>query len=284
MSIATESGPLSVPLDAIHVPSNIRDLDAEHVDALAESIRLQGLIVPLVVTPPSAGDAAEVTYTLVAGFHRFAALRKLGVDEATVMVRNHDRRDGEAAARAIENIARKQLTPYEEARAVAAMLERGLTEEGAARALGWSRRSVTQRAKLLSLPDDVARGLGDGRIALADLETLLAIHARFPRIGALLGRYLLERANGSAMHDPTWTLSNALRAQDQVFAVRLGGFGLEDYVEAAGGPSRTKKAVREAIEEIAALQGQRGYGQRSAASSSSTTVRAPRASSPTATR
>lgn len=253
----TENGSTRVALERIALPPNVRALDEDHVAALARSIALRGLIVPLVVRP--ADEAGGLT--LVAGFHRHAALRKLGRSEADVVVRDGDGED-EAAARAIENIARKQLDPYEEAQAVGAMLDRGLTEDGAADALGWPRRRVTQRAKLLALPDDVARGFGDGRIALTDLDTLLAVHGQAPGVALVLGRYLLAHAEGTAMRDPGWTLRCALREQDEVFCVSLGGFGLEDYVAAAGGLTRTKKDVREAIEETGALQGHRGWGAR----------------------
>src|SRR5215204_7284574 len=55
--------------------------------------------------------------------------------------------------RAVENIARKQLNPYEEAKAVRAMLDRGLTETGTAQALGWPKARVSARVKVLELPE-----------------------------------------------------------------------------------------------------------------------------------
>src|SRR5690242_13289412 len=103
-------GSTRVALERIALPENVRALDERHVDALAASIALRGLIVPLVVRPAEPDGA----FTLVAGFHRHAALRKLGRSDADVVVRAGDPED-EAAARAIENIARKQLDPYQEA-------------------------------------------------------------------------------------------------------------------------------------------------------------------------
>jgi ParB family transcriptional regulator, chromosome partitioning protein len=85
------------------------------VHALAGSIALQGMLVPVVVRDD--GDAFE----LVAGFHRVAAARSLGLAEVPVVVRDADT---EAADRAVENVTRKQLSPYEEAKAVRAMLDR----------------------------------------------------------------------------------------------------------------------------------------------------------------
>jgi hypothetical protein len=114
-----------VALDQIRVPENVRALDPAHVDALAGSIALQGMLVPVVVRDD--GDGFE----LVAGFHRIAAAQSLGLAEVPVVVRDAQTED---ADRAVENITRKQLNPYEEAKAVKAMLDRGLTEDGAAQA------------------------------------------------------------------------------------------------------------------------------------------------------
>src|SRR5437868_4848686 len=99
----------AVPLELIRIPENVRELDRDHVDALARSIALQGLLVPVVVRPW--GDGFE----LVAGFHRAAAASKLGLTEVPVVIRDGETED---ADRAVENIARKQLNPYEEPRAV----------------------------------------------------------------------------------------------------------------------------------------------------------------------
>jgi ParB/RepB/Spo0J family partition protein len=85
-----------VALGRIRVPENVRELDASHVEALAGSIALQGMLVPLVVRAD--GDRFE----LVAGFHRVAAARKLGLAEVPVVVRDAASEDVD---RAVENIA-----------------------------------------------------------------------------------------------------------------------------------------------------------------------------------
>jgi ParB family chromosome partitioning protein len=95
MAVQSEEPARSVALECIDVPDNVRELDAAHVEALAGSIALQGLLVPLVVRP--AGDRFE----LVAGFHRVAAARRLGMTEVSVVVRDADSED---ADRAVENI------------------------------------------------------------------------------------------------------------------------------------------------------------------------------------
>jgi ParB/RepB/Spo0J family partition protein len=97
-------------LEEIHVADNVRALDPEHVQALAGSIRLQGVLVPVVVRPPD-GEIAlgGWKFELVAGFHRVAAAAELRLNEIPVVIREADTQ----AAAATENIARKQLNPYE---------------------------------------------------------------------------------------------------------------------------------------------------------------------------
>jgi ParB family transcriptional regulator, chromosome partitioning protein len=159
--------------DQIHVSENVRALDTEHVQALKASIALQGMLVPLVVCPADSGAAdGGAEFDLVAGFHRYAAAVELGLAEIPAVLRAAG---CEAADRAVENVARKQLTPQEEAIAVRAMLQRGLTEDGAAQALGWSRARVTARMKLLELPEQAQQLVGSGVVALGAVEQLRAI-------------------------------------------------------------------------------------------------------------
>jgi hypothetical protein len=86
-----------VALVDIRVPDNVRALDPEHVEALAGSIKLQGILVPVVVRD-NGGDGFE----LVAGFHRVAAARSLELADVPVVVRDVQTED---ADRAVENIA-----------------------------------------------------------------------------------------------------------------------------------------------------------------------------------
>jgi ParB family chromosome partitioning protein len=94
----------SIAIDRIRVPENVRALDQDHVDALAGSIALQGQLVPVIVRP----DGED--FMLVAGFHRYAAHRQLGLAEITCELRDSDTEDSD---RAVENITRKQLNPQE---------------------------------------------------------------------------------------------------------------------------------------------------------------------------
>ena len=111
------------------MPDNVRTRDDVHVQALTGSIQLQGILVPLVVREHA--DGVEH----VAGFHRMAAARALGLTDVPVVVRDAET---EEADRAMENITRKQLNHNEEAKAVRAMLGRGrgrdFGQDGAAQA------------------------------------------------------------------------------------------------------------------------------------------------------
>ncbi len=220
------NGGLTMPLKRIHVPENVRALNAEHVSALAASIALQGMLVPIVVCPAQGEIAATgFEHELVAGFHRIAAAGKLGLVEVPVVIRDSA---GEQADRAVENITRLALRADEEAAAVKAMLDKGLTEEGAAQALGWPKARVTARVKLLELPERARELVGAGVVPLSAVDQLRAIG----KVSAQLLEVLVEYVDGDhdgdtwtasqLTSDPGYVLGNALRETDsKVFAAYL---------------------------------------------------------------
>ena len=202
---STADGQQTIALEQIWVPDNVRDLDADHVDALARSIALQGMLVPIVVRP--VGDGVE----LVAGFHRAAAAVQLGMTEILVVVRDGGTED---ADRAVENIARKQLNPYEEARAVKAMLDRGFTEAGAADVLGWSVNRVTARIKILELPEHAQQMIGACTIPLGAVDQLRAIGRVAPVLLDCVIAFLADGNEWAAerlAREPGWVLDSAIR-------------------------------------------------------------------------
>ena len=223
---STAAGGLTLPLARIHGPENVRALNAEHVGALAASIALQGMLVPIVVCPAQADIAATgYEYELVAGFHRVAAADKLGLVEVPAVIRDSA---GEQADRAVENITRLQLGPAEEAAAVQAMLENGLTEDGAAQALGWPKARVTARVKLLELPEKARELVGSGAIPLSAVDQLRTIGTVSPQLLEVLVDYLDSEPEGHTwvpsqlVSDPGRLLGNALRESDsKVFAAYL---------------------------------------------------------------
>jgi hypothetical protein len=106
------------------------------------------------------------------------------------------------------------------------MLDRGLTLDGAAQALGWNRARVTARVKLLELPEPAQQMIGDGRLPLASVEQLRAIADVSPALLDALIQYLADGNEWAAdrlAREPGWVLDSALRSGDsKVFAKHLG--------------------------------------------------------------
>jgi ParB/RepB/Spo0J family partition protein len=204
-----------VPLDLIDVTENVRELDQAHVDALAGSIALRGLINPLTVRPE--GER----FSLIAGAHRYAACRKLGLEEIEVTIREQERSSADSAA---ENVVRKQLSPLEEARAVAHMLDEGYTLDGAASVLGWSSKLVSTRAKILDLPQLAQQLLGSGALPVSAVGTLTKIAEVSPELcDAVLAPVAEQQISGVQFaNDPARTIGYALRiGNGKVFAAYL---------------------------------------------------------------
>jgi ParB/RepB/Spo0J family partition protein len=225
-----------IALDEIRVPENVRALDPEHVKALAGSIKLQGMLVPVVVRDDGNG------FELVAGFHRIAAAKTLGLTDVPVVVRDVDTED---ADRAIENITRKQLNPYEEAKAVHAMLARGLTEDGAAQALGWPKTRVTSRVKILELPERAQQLIGEDVIHLAAVDQLRAIGTVAPELLDAVIAYLDDGNAWAAerlTREPGWVLDAALThaGNRKVFAAYLHSASAHEIAELRLGKTTEK--------------------------------------------
>ena len=126
-----------------------RVFDDAALEALAGSLRERGVLQPVLVRPVAGG-----TYELVAGERRWRAARLAGLDTIPALVRARD--DAEALEAAlIENMAREDLNPVEEARACAALVEElGLTRETVGLRVGRSRVAVSNLLRLLDLPDE----------------------------------------------------------------------------------------------------------------------------------
>jgi ParB family chromosome partitioning protein len=163
---------LELPVDAVHPnPKQPRKrFDGEAGSGLAESIRSQGVIQPLLVRPRAAGG-----YEIVAGERRWRAAREAGHATVPAVVRDADDRDTLLLG-LIENVAREQLTPVEEARAYAVLLDEfGLTLGEMAERVGRSKPSVSNRIRLLELPDDVLGMLERGQLTEGHARAVLAV-------------------------------------------------------------------------------------------------------------
>ena len=147
-------------------------MDAEALAELADSIRAQGVIQPILVRPVG-GDR----YEIIAGERRFRAAQMAGLTEVPVSIR--DVPDNEALAMAlIENIQREDLNPLEEAQGVQRLIrEFGFTHEQAAAAIGRSRSATSNLLRLLNLAAPVQEMLMGGRLDMGHARALLAVDA-----------------------------------------------------------------------------------------------------------
>jgi len=163
---------LELPLEAVHPnPKQPRKrFDGEAGTGLAESIKREGVIQPLLVRPRAAGG-----YEIVAGERRWRAAREAGHATVPAVVRETDDRDTLLLG-LIENVAREQLTPVEEARAYAVLLDEfGLALGDVADRVGRSKPSVSNRIRLLDLPDDVLGMLERGQLTEGHARAVLAV-------------------------------------------------------------------------------------------------------------
>jgi ParB family chromosome partitioning protein len=142
-----------------------RRFEEEALNALAGSLGERGVLQPVLVRPKPGG-----TYELVAGERRWRAAQIAGLKEIPALVRPRD--DAATLELAlIENMAREDLNPIEEARACAALVEElGLTREEVGRRVGRSRVAVSNLLRLLDLPDEA--------IGLLEREQLSEGHGR----------------------------------------------------------------------------------------------------------
>jgi hypothetical protein len=133
-------------------------------------------------------------------------------------------------------IARKPLNPYEEAKAVRAMLDRGLSEDGAAQALGWPKSRVTARAKILELPERAQQLIGEDIIPLAAVDQLRAIGKVAPELLDAVIAYLDDGNAWAAerlTREPGWVLDAALThaGNGKAFAGYLHSAGAREIAE-----------------------------------------------------
>lgn len=150
-------------------------MDEEALNELAESIKTQGIMQPILVRPLKGRGAKK--YEIVAGERRFRAAGIAGLKEVPVLVR--DVSDDNAAIMAlIENIQREDLNPLEEAKGVKRLLDEfGMTHDQAAQAIGRSRSATSNMLRLLNLTEPVQTMLLAGDIDMGHARALLAVDA-----------------------------------------------------------------------------------------------------------
>lgn len=191
-----------IPTDLIAPNPNQprRRFEEDALQALAESVGAQGVLQPVLVRPVAGGR-----YELVAGERRWRAAGIAGLETVPAVVEERDDASSLEAA-IVENMARADLNPVEEARAVAALVEElGLTKKAVGKSVGRSRSAISNLLRLLDLPDDALVLIEEGKLSEGHGKALLlaednADRRRLARDAAEQGwsvRVLEERARKS---------------------------------------------------------------------------------------
>ena len=169
---SAEELPQSLPIDLMR-PGKYQPragMDAEALNELADSIKAQGILQPILVRPIGSNQ-----YEIIAGERRWRAARIAGLSSVPVAIRDIPD-DAALAAALIENIQRENLNPLEEATGIFRLIDEfKMTHETAARAVGRSRTAVTNLLRLLNLAQPVRELLLANRIDMGHARALLSL-------------------------------------------------------------------------------------------------------------
>ena len=221
---------LHLPVDAIHPNPRQprRRFEPEATSGLAASLRNQGVLQPVVVRPRPQGG-----YELVAGERRWRAAREAGLAALPALVREADDREALLLA-LVENVARENLSPVEEARAYAALIDEfELTLGEVAERVGRSKAGVSNRLRLLDLPEEVlwmlaraelTEGHARAVLAVPDDDARLRLARRVVREGMTVRATERAAQEGGARRRPRATpVDPALAERARAAAERLTG-------------------------------------------------------------
>ncbi len=147
-----------------------KNFDKEKIEILAKSIKENGLIQPIIITPSKNG-----MYKIVAGERRWRAAKKAGLKEIPAVVRDYsDEQIAEIAL--IENLQREDLNPIEEALGYKSLLEEfNLTQENVSRKIGKSRSAIANSMRLLNLEKPIQELLTAGKISSGHARAILSV-------------------------------------------------------------------------------------------------------------
>ena len=154
------------------------DMRPESLQELADSIRAQGVVQPIVIRPLAAQRPGEETrYEIIAGERRWRAAQMAGLHEIPAVIRRVPD-EAAVAMSLIENIQRENLNPLEEARALDRLIrEFDMTHQTAADAVGRSRAAVSNLLRLLELADDVKTLVEERQLEMGHARALLGLAA-----------------------------------------------------------------------------------------------------------
>ncbi|MBX7081331.1 MAG: ParB/RepB/Spo0J family partition protein [Nannocystaceae bacterium] len=169
--------PRLLPIEALQPSADQprKRFDPELLEQLAASIRAQGIIQPIVVSPMAQPSHDGARYVIIAGERRWRAAQLAGLHDVPVVVRDSDEQQRLELA-LVENLQRAELNPIEEARAFAELLSiRGYTQEQLAERVGKDRSTVANAMRLLRLPERVQEMVRDGRLSMGHARALLGL-------------------------------------------------------------------------------------------------------------
>ena len=150
-----------------------KSMDDDALRELADSIKVQGLIQPIVVR--EANSNAKVKYEIIAGERRWKASKMAGLKTVPVVIRNVDEQTAMAMA-LIENLQRENLNSHEEAEGLARLIEEHkLTHSDAAKLLGKSRAAVSNLLRLLTAPNVIQGLLKKGELEQGHVRAMLGL-------------------------------------------------------------------------------------------------------------
>jgi len=168
----TKTGETFLHLEKIKANPNQprKDFDETELAELAESIRQQGIIQPLIVE-----DDEDGTYTIVAGERRFRAARMAGLSEVPVVFRKYSD-EKRMAVSLIENIQRSNLNPIDEASAYKQLMELGgLSQDEVASKVGKNRATVANALRLLKLPKEMLDSIRSAELTAGHARAILSV-------------------------------------------------------------------------------------------------------------
>lgn len=154
--------------------------DPERFAQLVASVRADGVLQPLLVTPEPEGEGLR----LVAGEGRWLAAGEAGQTEVPVYVVEVDERTGGLELALAENLARQDLDPVQEAHGYERLRAAGLTKKGIAERLGIAQKRVTERLEILKLPAQLHPRIASGQIPPAAIKPLVALERIHPGLAA----------------------------------------------------------------------------------------------------
>jgi ParB family chromosome partitioning protein len=251
-----------IPVESIHANPRQprRRFDSEATSGLADSLRAQGMLQPVLVRSRPQGG-----YELIAGERRWRAAREAGLATVPSVIREAGDRDSLLLG-LVENVAREQLSPVEEARAYAVLSDEfELTLGEIAARVGRSKPSVSNRLRLLDLPTDVLAMLERGELTEGHARAVLAVpdHDGRRRLAREIVRKGLSvrAAERAARWSGARTMPRKRPAVDPALAARVraavaGATGLEARVAAGKleipfGDEHDLAEIAEAFEQLA---------------------------------